>query len=73
MTYTIVNFYKSLNKYLDSLTIKSIYERELDKILITIPNICISNIQSKKLLNNISNESNLIDLHDLNDKYIAVD
>jgi hypothetical protein len=74
MATTIFDFYKSLNKYLDSLTIKSIYERELDKILITIPNICISNIQSKKLLNNISNEPNLIDLNeDLDDKYITVD
>ena len=71
---TVLNFDNSLNNYLDSLTIKSIYERELDNILINIPNICISNIQSKKLLNNISNEPNLIDLHeDLNDKYITVD
>ena len=60
--------------YLDSLEYESIYDRELDKILITLPNICISNIQSKKLLNNISNEPYLIDLNeDLNDTYIAVD
>ena len=70
---TIVDFYESLNNYLDSLTIKSIYERELDKILITLPNICISHISSK-LLNNISDKPNLIDLNEnLDDKYIAVD
>ena len=70
----LLNFDNSLNNYLDSLTIKSIYERELDNILINTPNICISNIQSKNLLNNISNKANLIDLHeDLTDKYIAVD
>ena len=74
MATTIFDFYESLNKYLDSLTIKSIYERELDKILKNLPNICISNIQSKKILNNISNEKNLIDLNeDLDDKYIAAD
>ena len=74
MATTIFDFHKSLNKYLDSLTIKSIYERELDKILINLPNICISNIQSKILLNNISNEQNLIDLNeDLDDEYIAAD
>ena len=71
---TVLNFNNSLNNYLDSLEYQSIYERELDKILITIPNICISNIQSKNLLNNISNEQNLIDLNeDLDDTYIAVD
>jgi len=67
------NSIKKLNNYLDLLDYESIYEKELDKILINLPNICISNIQSKKLLNNISNEPNLIDLHDLHDKYIAVD
>jgi hypothetical protein len=60
--------------YLDSLEYESIYDRELTKILINLPNICISNISSKKLLNNISNETNLINLNeDLDDKYIAVD
>ena len=73
MATAIVDFYESLNNYLDSLTIKSIYERELDKILITLPNICISHILSK-LLNNISDKPNLIDFNeDLNDTYIAVD
>jgi len=73
MAATIVDFYKSLNNYLDSLTIKSINERELYKILITLPNICISHISSK-LLNNISDKPNLIDLNEnLDDKYIAVD
>ena len=67
------NFYKSLNNYLDTLSYKSIYDRELTKILINLPKIYISNI-SRKLLNNISNRPNLIDLHeDLYDKYIAVD
>ena len=65
---------KKLNNYLDNLTYESIYDRELTKILINLPNICISNISSKKLLNNISNDKNLIDLNeDLDDKYIAVD
>ena len=52
----------SLNFYLDNLTYESIYKRELTKILINLPNICISHISSKKLLNNISNDKNLIDL-----------
>ena len=70
---TVLNFDNSLNNYLDSLTIKSIYERELDKILITLPNICISHISSK-LLNNISDKPNLINFNEnLDDKYIAVD
>jgi hypothetical protein len=70
---TVLNLNNSLNNYLDSLTIKSINERELDKILITLPNICISHISSK-LLNNISDKPNLIDLSEnLDDKYIAVD
>ena len=68
------NFIKELNKYLDSLDYVSNNFRELQKIVITLPDICISNIQSKKLLNNISNEQNLINLNeDLDDKYIAVD
>ena len=35
---------KNLNNYLDSLIYKTIYERELDKILNNLPNICVSNI-----------------------------
>ena len=68
------NFIKELNKYLDLLEYESIYERELGKILKNLPNICISHISSKKLLNNVSNKPNLIDFNeDLDDKYIAVD
>ena len=74
MATAIIDFYESLNNYLDSLDYVSNNFRELQKIVITLPDICISNIQSKKLLNNISNEQNLINLNeDLNDTYIAVD
>jgi hypothetical protein len=40
---------KNLNNYLDSLNYKTIYERELDKILNNLPSICISNILSNKI------------------------
>ena len=70
---TVLNFDNSLNNYLDSLEYKSTYDKELDKILITLPSICISHVSSK-LLNNISDKPNLIDFNeDLDDKYIAVD
>jgi len=61
---------KNLNNYLDSLNYKTIYERELDKILNNLPNICLSHISSKKLLNN--NNINPIKL-DNNKKFIEVD
>ena len=56
--------FKLLNNYLDTLNYESNYDRELHKILINLPNICISHILSKKLLNNISNDTNLIDLNE---------
>ena len=58
------DFNKLLNNYLDTLNYESNYDRELHKILINLPNICISHISSKKLLNNISNDTNLIDLNE---------
>ena len=68
-----VNDTNNLNKYLDSLNYESIYERELTKILTTLPDI-VSQILYYNQLNKISNKSNLIDLNeDLDDKYIAVD
>ena len=54
---SIENSILNLNKYLDSLVYKSIYEKELDKILLNLPDICISNIKSKKKLN-YSNNNN---------------
>ena len=46
---TLTNKYnESKNKYLDSLTYETIYERELNKLLLNLPNICIANISSKK-------------------------
>jgi hypothetical protein len=53
----------NLNKYLNTLKYESIYEKELDKILINLPDICISNIKSKKIIPN-NNQQNLIDLND---------
>ena len=53
----------NLNKYLNTLKYKSIYERELDNILLNLPDICISNIKSKKIISN-NNHQNLIDLND---------
>ena len=58
------DFNKLLNNYLDTLNYESNYDRELHKILINLPNICISHISSNKLLNNISNDTNLIDLNE---------
>ena len=64
---------KNLNNYLDSLIYKTIYERELDKILNNLHDICLSNISSKKLLNCCNdNDINLIDL-DNNEEYAEVD
>ena len=64
---------KNLNNYLDSLIYKTIYERELDKILTNLPNICLSNISSKKILNCCNdNDINLIDL-DNDEEYAEVD
>ena len=61
----ISKFYTSLTNYLDSLSYKTIYTRELDEILCNLPYICLSHISSKKLLN-CNNNINLIDLD--NDK-----
>ena len=63
---TLTNKYnESKNKYLDSLTYESIYERKLNKLLVNLPNICISNISSKKILTySENNQPNLIDLND---------
>jgi hypothetical protein len=58
-------YIKSRDKYLNSLTYESIYERKLNKLLVNLPNICISNISSKKIINySESNQQNLIDLND---------
>ena len=46
-----------------SLFDETIYERELNKLLVNLPNICISNISSKKIYSE-SNQQNLIDLND---------
>ena len=66
----LIRFYKNLKKYLDFLTYKSIYEKELDCILTNLPIICESNILSKKVVNN-ANRLNLIDLN--NKEFIEVD
>ena len=63
-----LQFYELLNKYLT--IYKSIYEKELDCILTNLPNICESNISTKKIFNN-DNEENLIDL--INDEFVKVD
>jgi len=61
-------YIKSRDKYLDSITYESIHERELNKILVNLPNICISNIKSKKILNySESNQPNPREAEDLND------
>jgi hypothetical protein len=44
-TETVKNFDDSLDNYLDTLTYESIYERELNKILNNLPNICLSNLK----------------------------
>ena len=49
------NYVYSKRRYLNTLTYKTVYERELDKILTNLPNICVSNIQSKSL-NNANNQ-----------------
>ena len=51
MIYINPNGIENLNNYLDSLSYETIYERELNKILNNLPNICLSNISSKKILN----------------------
>ena len=61
-----------LNNYLDSLSYETIYERKLNKILNNLPNICLSNISSKKILNCCNdNYLNLIEL-DNNEEFINV-
>ena len=59
----IENQYEIRLKSFDNYPVKyqSIYEKELQKILNNLPNICLLNISSKKLLN-CNNNINLIDL-----------
>jgi hypothetical protein len=61
-------FEESVEEYLDSLEYESIYDRELEKIIMDLPNICFTNISSKKILN-----QNVVDLIDLTEEYIEVD
>ena len=62
-SHKITNKYvNSKNIYLDTLKYKSIYEKELDKILDNLPNICISNIYNRYLNYSENNKQNLIDL-----------
>ena len=63
----IDGYIKSRDKYLDSLTYETIYERELNKLLVNLPNICISNIKSKKISNYSDNQPNPCKAEDLND------
>ena len=59
---------KNVKKYLDSLTYETIYKRELNKLLVNLPNICISNISSKKILNySESKQQDPREAEDLND------